>query len=520
MRDASPTRSRASATDTANVSPHPLALSVMRLTAPLPNRTNAMPFITSNSSNSSQPPDNDVPDSLFKHIPTWEGEGAPCGVGALSVLPSSFGSIYASETFRSFISVFNQSTEPAQSVSVSVHIQTSSQRIIPLLDTTQNPRPSLEPRASINNIVKIALPELGVHKLLCAASYRDRKSFNAQIRTLRQVFRFNVLPPLEPSLSVIPLYKGLESFPFSTSSPCYTTNFVHYLVDLRVLNAVPVPVYLTDATFVPKPPFRVRSLLRKSAEASILTEEKLHGDAKTVEGRNASMGVGDGRNFLFHVYRCLAKPDVEAKTSNLESTTQASASTPELPVSGLRRTDHLASKSSKSITSSQSRFGHGAVEHGRPRKFPNQASLPQSTPRQLGHMTISWRSALGEVGHLDNVVTATEPFSRRTDIEVSVYAVPEEVYTHRPFVARCAARNNTSQSARLYLQVRRDLVGEIVPVGVSGVSLGEVQPGCTARCSITLIPLVRGQHSISGIRVVDIDSNMSYKAEPPVVSVS
>lgn len=134
-------------------------------------------------------------------------------------------------------------------------------------------------------------------------------------------------------------------------------------------------------------------------------------------------------------------------------------------------------------------------------------------------MTVSWRSALGEVGHLDNVVTAEEPVVSSSDVEVCIYAVPEKIYAHRPFVARCAARNNMRRAVRLYLQVRRDLVGEIVPVGVSGVSLGEVRPGCTVRCSVTLIPLVRGQHSISGVRVVDIDSNMSYKADPPVLSV-
>lgn len=515
MRDASPARSRSSASDTTNAGPHPLALSVMRLTTPLPDRTNAMPFILPTQSSASQ-----HPDPLLRSIPAWEGEGAPCGVGALSVLPSSFGSIYASETFRSFISVFNQSTEPVQSVSISVHIQTSAQRITPLLDTTQSPRPTLDPQASINNVVKITLPELGVHKLLCAASYRDRKSRNPQIRTFRQVFRFNVLPPLEPSLSVIPLYKGLESFPFSTSAPRYTSNFVHYLVDLRVLNAVPVPVYLTDATFIPSPPFRVRSLLRDSAEAIILKEDDIHRDTKTVEGRSASMGVGDARNFLFHVYKSLAKPDEQGKTSSTESTAVASASSPQIRPGGLRRTDRLASQSTKSIASPRIALRQGAAEHGRHRTLLGQSTEAESMPRQLGHMTISWRSALGEVGHLDNVVTATEPVSRSTDIEVSIYAVPEQVHAHRPFVARCAARNNTRKAARLYLQVRRDLVGEIVPVGVSGVSLGEVLPGCTARCSITLIPLVRGQHTISGVRVVDIGSNMSFKAEPPVVSVS
>lgn len=525
MRDASPARKRPSPSDittkatsatTGMISQHPIALSVMRLTTPLPNRTNPMPLILP----ASDKQDESVPDPLLRSIPAWEGEGAPCGVGALSVLPSSFGSIYASETFRSFISVFNQSADPVQSVSISVQIQTSSQRITTLLDTTQSPRPVLEPQTSINNIVKVPLPELGVHKLLCAATYRDRRSKSSQLRTFRQVFRFNVLPPLEPSLSVVPLYKGIESFPFSISAPRYTANFVHYLVDLRVLNAVPVPVYITDTSFVPCPPFRVRSLLRESAEAAVVNEEPLTRDSNPAEPRKATMGVGDARNFLFHVYRSTTEPDKNDKEPSSDSKPVASASSPIIQSSGLQRTDRLSSQSTKSVASPRIASEKGAITTARQRVLTDQPPAPHSNLRQLGHMTISWRTALGEIGHLDNVVTATEPVARRTEIEVSIYAVPERVQVHRPFVARCAARNNTTKAVRLYLQVRRDLVGEIVPVGVSGVSLGEVRSGCTARCSVTLIPLARGQHTISGVRVVDIDSNMSFKAEPPVVSVS
>lgn len=515
MRDAAPPRAAAASSDPSTASSHPLALSVMRLTIPLPNRTNAMPFIRHESSEALSPSEANVPDPLLQNIPPWEGEGAPCGVGAMSVLPASFGSIYASETFRSFISVYNQSTGPVQSVSISVQIQTSTQTTISLLDTTPSPRPMLDPKTSINNIVKIPLPDVGMHKLLCAASYRVQKSKHSQIRTYRQVFRFNVLPPLEPSLSVIPLYKGLNSFPFPDAHARYITNFAHYLVDLRVLNAVPVPVYLTDATFIPCKPFRVRSLLRQSADDIILEEDGLGEEDAKVEARNVSMGVGDARNFLFHVYTSLNESRKEtARGGHAAVVTTASVVQLEASNSGSER----PSQRKKSITSASQASGRPAATGMSNRTIP--VSSVETTPHQLGHITISWRSALGENGHLDNIVTAMAPVTRRDDVEVSIYAVPEQIHAHRPFVAKCAARNNTGRAARLYLQIRRDLVGEIVPVGVSGVSLGEVQPGCTVRCSITLIPLVRGQHTISGVRVVDIDSNKSFKADAALVSVS
>lgn len=517
MRDASPANPAApSGTGTGPAArPSALTMNVMRLTSPLPQLTNPLPFIPSTISESTSTPS----DELLTNIPPWEGEGAPCGVGYLSVLPSSLGSIYASETFRSFLSVFNASSDPAHNVALTVHIQTASQRIVPLLDTGKNPRPVLQPRASINNIVKAKLPELGVHKLFCSASYDDPLSTTGQLRTLQQVFRFNVLPPLEPSLSVIPLYRGLESFSFPPPAARLTSNFVHYLVDLRVLNAVPVPVYETEATFVPKPPFRVQKLLGDSANAFAVPDSDLDPEeaACVLPIRNASMGVGDTRNFLFHVYRALSDSDVDGISSALAKTTLSSASASNITKPSLQRTDGIVSKGANPVRSA-SEAPPGSARHGQHWRPPDSGKV-ESAAKEMGHLTISWRSAHGEVGHLDNVVTAFEPTFRHHDIEVAIYAVPEEIHTHRPFLARCAARNNTTRAVRLYLQVRRDLVGEIVPVGVSGVSLGEVQPGCTVRCSITLIPLARGQHSISGVRVVDIDTNMSYKADPPMLSV-
>lgn len=479
----------------------------MRLTPPLPHRTHPLPQAVPLTN----------PSDFFHQIPPWDAEGAPCGVSNLSVIPSSFGSIYASETFRSFLSVFNQSPHPIHSISLSIHIQTPSQQSITLLDTTQTPREKLDTKAGINKIVKSPLPELGVHKLFCAVTYRPLLNPSSPARILRQTFRFNVLPPLEPSLTVRPLYHALESFPLSISPPRSTLNYVHYLVDLRVLNAVPVPVYATDATFVPRPPFRVRPLIRDAAQTTTLLEDAL--DAGIVEGRAASMGVGDARNFIFHVYRPRTKPQSPVSSSALEPNRLASSASERPSTTALRRTDRVGTRSMRPIAAISSGGLAAIGEQNRRRRHSNEGYDYQSGPAVLGHMTVSWRSALGEVGHLDNVVTAEEPIVLTSDVEVCIYAVPEKIYTHRPFVARCAARNNMRRAVRLYLQVRRDLVGEIVPVGVSGVSLGEVRPGCTVRCSITLIPLVRGQHSISGVRVVDIDSNMSYKADPPVLSV-
>lgn len=140
--------------------------------------------------------------------------------------------------------------------------------------------------------------------------------------------------------------------------------------------------------------------------------------------------------------------------------------------------------------------------------------------RNLGQVKITWRSGRGEQGEAERDVNESKDAHKIEDVTVNIYAVPHNVQVHHPFVARCSARNNSSQSMRMYLQIRRDLVSEIVPVGVSGTSLGEVQPQETAHCAITLIGLVKGQHNICGVRVVDMDSNASYKADPTTITVN
>ncbi|KAI0567086.1 Trafficking protein particle complex subunit 13 [Gracilaria domingensis] len=337
-------------------------------------------------------------------------------------------------------------------------MQTASQKRIPLYE---NPKPHvLRSRKTINNVVSITLAELGVHVLVCTASYRD----NGQTRSLRQFFRFNVLPPLEPTVSVAPLYRRLDAVHIA-SPPVTSSNFLHYLVDLRLLNAIPMPLYTVKAVFEPKTPYCVRPLKRDD-------EQRLQTlDYMLKHGRRAIIGPGDITTFLFHVYRKLP--------------TQTSSS----------------------------------LWDGSEVQVLKHDSVPEDSVKQMGKITIYWRSAAGENAQMKQDVVLTDVQDKQPDIEVGVCAVPQDIHVHQPFVVRCAARNNTEVEKRLYLQIRRDLVGDVVPVGVSGVSLGEVAPGRIVRCGITMIALVRGQHTLTGIRVVDIDSKVSYKAEAPSITV-
>lgn len=459
--------------------PHALTLRVMRLTPPLPIRTNAPPFIPHSSQSEA------VPSTLSS--PAWQAEGAPCGIGNLSVLPSSFGSIFASERFRSFISVYNRSADPLSDVSVTAYVQTASSRRIPLIDVSDHSKSLLQPRESINATISVCLPELGPHALVCTAIYTESRSGKGSTsnvhslpppRTLRQYFRFNVLPPVDVIPSVYSLYRLTDTVRLEPMIQHTLAAGLgpHYLVHVRVNNAISTAIYNTIATFKATPPFFARDLGATPEES---TDEDL------LRVRRATMGRGDSRNFIFLI-RSNAGESKTAQSRRLRWT-------------------ETGDRASTSDNRSGPANTEGRDVHRR--------------DRELGLVVVKWRTALGEDGTVERKIKAASVVEESETVSVSIYAVPHEVKVHQPFVARCAARNNGKYPVRLYLQIRRDLVGEIVPVGVSGVGLGEVKAGETARCSITFLGLVRGQHSICGVRVVDMESNVSYKADTPLIVV-
>lgn len=501
--------------------------------------------------------------NLTENIPVWEGEGAPASVGTVSILPASFGSIYASETFRSLISTYNQSESTVQAVAVTIEMTTASQRRISLVTT--RPAINVPPSETLSHVVTVPLPELGVHVLVCTATYQDS---NGSVRTLRQLFRFNVLPPLEPFVNVVALrrYHGNSdlsddaSLSDVTAIPPPSPSLAQFIVDLRVLNTMPVPVYVSYANLNANSEYTiVEPMLRKDDPAAPIgqapTATQLSSMAETnsldspskscvVPPRDATTGVGDTRNFLFYVARPLdpsEQPDTPGGTHTKDGhdvprsrTTERSPGR-EGPL--LHRTDLLNTRKSADLragvglsarsvspASDESDRGKraGTWAHDgepSPKRPAASPSVVTSTRREIGYFSLQWHSGTGEYGRMDNVIAAFEPTSKIAPIELRIAAVPQDIRVQTPFAARCVARNNTERVVRLYLQVRRDLVGEIVPVGISGVSLGEVAPEASVDCLLTLIALARGQHSISGVRVVDIESRQSFNADAPVVSV-
>jgi Protein of unknown function (DUF974) len=569
---------------------HPLTFRVMRLTATTPSRRPTLPFVGDAAAS--------PPDAFLRAAPRHEGEGAPAAVGTVSILPASFGSIYAAETFRSYISTYNMSANVVRAVAVSVEIQTATQRRVTLVPA--RPAQNLRPRDAISHVVSAPLPELGVHVLVCSATYVDE---TGAPRHLRQLFRFNVLPPLEPFVNVIPLHRNWLPSAHQPQSPlASSTNprrpaafapparqSAQFLVDLRVLNTMPVPVYITSATLIANPPYSVVAHLVRSDDPAAPDPNSLSapfhpvpvdsgtdsdsdsvvpactinndiggfhpGEFSKIPLRAASTGVGDTRNFLFYVARSIDPQDSAATATAMQpppdhhlvrtDTVRSPRPSAHVPIPAPARSKSLVSTLSDPLrspftaalalaSSPSSRGPRNVAATTSPREGGSvggegsiisgggstNITADTAVPRrEIGCFSLAWHSGSGERGRMDNVIAAFEPVLQVTDVELRVSAVPQDIYVQTPFAALCVIRNNSAKALRLYLQVRRDLVGEIVPFGISGVSLGKLAAASSTECLVTLIPLTRGQHSISGLRVVDIDTQRSFNAEPPVVSV-
>lgn len=135
----------------------------------------------------------------------------------------------------------------------------------------------------------------------------------------------------------------------------------------------------------------------------------------------------------------------------------------------------------------------------------------------VGSLQVAWQAAGGEAGRLDDIVAEVDIPKPQEAVEVAVTAVPQRIEAQRPFAARCSIRNNSERNVRLYLQVRRDMVGEVVPAGISGKNIGVVAAGASTTVLVPMLALSRGTHRISGVRVVDIDSRHGYAADAPEI---
>ena len=126
---------------------------------------------------------------------------------------SKIRNIYLGETFMSYVSLHNDSTETCESAILKCDLQTATQRLcefltyrlmkllidfnvfyrLPLLQSPQQGS-QVHSGGSIDNVLSHEVKELGTHILVCEVSYSapGKSKLN-----FRKFFKFNVMKPLD-----------------------------------------------------------------------------------------------------------------------------------------------------------------------------------------------------------------------------------------------------------------------------------------------------------------------------------
>ncbi|XP_054612980.1 trafficking protein particle complex subunit 13 isoform X1 [Dunckerocampus dactyliophorus] len=164
---------------------HLLALKVMRLTKP--TLFTNLPVTCE---------DRDLPGDLFGQLmrgdPSTIKGAETLMLGEMLTLPQNFGNIFLGETFSSYISVHNDSSQVVKDILVKADLQTSSQRLN--LSASNSAVAELKPECCIDDVIHHEVKEIGTHILVCAVSYTTQ--FGEKLY-FRKFFKFQVLKPLD-----------------------------------------------------------------------------------------------------------------------------------------------------------------------------------------------------------------------------------------------------------------------------------------------------------------------------------
>uniref|UniRef100_A0A3B3C8G9 Trafficking protein particle complex subunit 13 n=1 Tax=Oryzias melastigma TaxID=30732 RepID=A0A3B3C8G9_ORYME len=126
---------------------------------------------------------------LMKQDPSTIKGAESLMLGEMLTLPQNFGNIFLGETFSSYISVHNDSTQIVKDILVKADLQTSSQRLN--LSASNSAVAELKPECCIDDVIHHEVKEIGTHILVCAVSYTTqfgeklyfRKFFKFQVNT-------------------------------------------------------------------------------------------------------------------------------------------------------------------------------------------------------------------------------------------------------------------------------------------------------------------------------------------------
>ncbi|XP_041356918.1 trafficking protein particle complex subunit 13-like isoform X1 [Gigantopelta aegis] len=190
-------------------------------------------------------------------------------LGDMLTLPQNFGNIFLGETFSSYISVHNDSSQTCREIVLKADLQTSSQRLA-LSSINSQPIQELLSNHSIDDVIHHEVKELGTHILVCAVSYTTNSGERMQFR---KFFKFQVLKPLDVKTK----FYNAEHF---ISDDVY--------LEAQIQNITPGPIYMEQVSLDPSPQYTSKQL------------NSMEGDGEDqVFGKPNYLNAMDTRQYLY-----------------------------------------------------------------------------------------------------------------------------------------------------------------------------------------------------------------------------
>ncbi|KAL9604968.1 MAG: hypothetical protein Q9219_000156 [cf. Caloplaca sp. 3 TL-2023] len=182
----------------------------------------------------------------------------------LLTLPPAFGSAYVGETFSCTLCANNElpndTNRKITDVSITTEIQAPTQTISLDLSSGDREKGSLEPKESLQKIVRFDLKEEGNHVLAVSIKYTERMldaddGSRGRARTFTKLYQFQSAPCIAVRSKVSDLAsKGLESEKRSH------TKRMSFVLEAQLENMADGPITLAEVACSPKKSFDITSI--------------------------------------------------------------------------------------------------------------------------------------------------------------------------------------------------------------------------------------------------------------------
>uniref|UniRef100_A0A2C9M5S2 Trafficking protein particle complex subunit 13 n=1 Tax=Biomphalaria glabrata TaxID=6526 RepID=A0A2C9M5S2_BIOGL len=347
-------------------------------------------------------------------------------LGNLLTLPQNFGNIFLGETFSSYISVHNDSSQLCKEITLKADLQTGSQRLS-LSSVSSQPIPELQPDHSIDDVIHHEVKELGTHILVCAVSYMLTSGERMQFR---KFFKFQVLKPLDVKTK----FYNAENV---KDVPLITLQSDEVYLEAQIQNITPGPIYMEHVSLDPSQQYTALELNSKDGKFD-----------HPVFGTMDCLSPNDTRQYLY----CLTpRQELYADTRLLKGVTN------------------------------------------------------------IGKLDIVWKTTMGERGRLQ-----TSQLQRVApgygDIRLTVESVPDTIALESTFDIVCRITNCCERTMDLTLVLQNITQSSgLLWCGVSGRQLGKLPQNESLDITLSLIAVIPGLQTISGLRLTDNFLKRTYE---------